>query len=688
MKMVCLATLLNAIFWMLAIHPASSQVILSRATTIIIGEREPLPLKKAAADLASDMQSVFGAPVRVVHQAEAGPSTIVISSVAFRSHGGSDANTPEILQIRALGTGSKQRAVLLTGSDMRGAIYAVYQFSQQFLGVDPMYFWTDIVPAQKEQVIVPAGFFLQDGPPTFTHRGFFINDEDLLTGWHPGTKDGADISLEIWDKIFETILRLKGDMVVPGTFLFPDEPQIRLAQNRGLVISQPVLATHGFRWPADQPYSFKSHPEVLISAWKHSVETFCPDQEVIWTLGYRGRSDRPFWVDDPSGGTTDAEHAATIQSAVAEEMKILKDKYQNGPMIMNAWMEMVPLLKKDLLHVPEGVTLVWPDDGHGNLRDGGAISKGQGVYYHTAMYDEFSNQLTEAVPVQRIQHELGRAAAAGATKYLLINTSDIRPVVMTTQAAMELGWGTKPWLANPNQSSLFLQNWARDHYGAKAAQILAEYYQAYFDAPGRYDIQIFPWSPHLLEDNAYHFVARSILVNLMRGDDTVREHGTMPLRQVAALFERSTAEAQPRWERVKELAQESEPLIWPQGRKLFQAHVLTQLGIEINGNLMLHEICKAAQAQTTAEQLTHVEKAITYTQAALQSLHDAEFGKWAGFYKGDLMVNVRQTLALAEGYRDMLKGRPLPKDLIVAVYPEPPYDVIEAYQGERVVPTY
>src|SRR5207248_6399451 len=51
----------------------------------------------------------------------------------------------------------------------------------------------------------------------FKYRGLFINDEDLLTGWAPGeAKDHTGISLEVWNKIFETILRLKGNMVAPG----------------------------------------------------------------------------------------------------------------------------------------------------------------------------------------------------------------------------------------------------------------------------------------------------------------------------------------------------------------------------------------------------------------------------------------------------------------------------------------
>jgi hypothetical protein len=38
---------------------------------------------------------------------------------------------------------------------MRGTIFAIYQFSQQYLGVDPMYYWTDHEPAKHVSMQCP-----------------------------------------------------------------------------------------------------------------------------------------------------------------------------------------------------------------------------------------------------------------------------------------------------------------------------------------------------------------------------------------------------------------------------------------------------------------------------------------------------------------------------------------------------
>jgi hypothetical protein len=270
---------------------------------------------------------------------------------------------------------ARRNEVLLTGSDVRGAIYAVYEFSQRFLGVDPFWWWTDHQPARRTAVRVPASFSLTQGP-VIRYRGWFINDEDLLTGWKPGIADRTGIALEVWDKLFEALLRLKGNMVVPGTFIFPYEPQVRLAGERGLIVSQhhiEVLGLNTWRWPEDQPYSFFTHPDLLAAAWRSAAGQYDPNQEVILTLGYRGRHDRAFWVDDKDAPPGDAGRAAAIRRAIDRQMEIVRGLRRDPYFLMNAWMESVDFIRKGLLKIPEGVTLVWPDGGNGLIRDEGRI---------------------------------------------------------------------------------------------------------------------------------------------------------------------------------------------------------------------------------------------------------------------------------------------------------------------------
>jgi hypothetical protein len=59
-------------------------------------------------------------------------------------------------------------------------------------------------------------------------------------------------------------------MVVPGTWIFPYEPPIQAAADRGLIITRHHVNTLGldtYRWSKNKLYSFSSAPELLESAW-------------------------------------------------------------------------------------------------------------------------------------------------------------------------------------------------------------------------------------------------------------------------------------------------------------------------------------------------------------------------------------------------------------------------------------
>src|SRR5260370_952081 len=63
------------------------------------------------------------------------------------------------------------RVVLLAGADMRGTIYAIYEFSRKYLGIDPLYYWTDREPARRASIEIPASLDLNFPSPLFKYRG-------------------------------------------------------------------------------------------------------------------------------------------------------------------------------------------------------------------------------------------------------------------------------------------------------------------------------------------------------------------------------------------------------------------------------------------------------------------------------------------------------------------------------------
>ncbi len=666
---------------------AYAGVTVTASTTILIDTAEPGPLQKAASDLAADFQRVFGQRGRIVHNpAQAGTSVIWIALEKNLPPGVTRPSGWETLRIQALPNG-----VALTGSDTRGAIYAIYQFSQQFLGVDPLYWWTDHAPARRAEASLDDGFSLTEGP-AWHFRGWFLNDEDLFTGWKPGTPDGTGISLELWDHIFEAILRLKGDMVVPGTWIFPYEPQIEAAGQRGLIVTQHHVNTLGldtYKWPKNKVMSYLSDPHSLESAWRIAAGEYPKNMEILWSVGFRGQNDYPFWQDDPNAPTTDAGRAAIIRAAIDKQIEIVKSMYPYPEILMNAWREAATFIHEGLLKIPDEATLIWADNGHGILDDRGAIAKGEGEYYHTAMYDYMSNHYSEMVPLQRIQRELGRAAKAGATRWLLVNTANVRPVVMTTRAVFELAWNPTAWIApGSTESEKYLEKWSREEFGNAAGPAVTGYYNAYFTAPAKYNTP----EDAIAGDNLYQTAARGLLLSYLEGDSPLlaRLNGRIPhkgLADLAAKLIDAGRAADARWKQARALADKARPLVSKDRLDFFQANILTQVDLHTHFNRMVIDLAEVEQTPDKAGKIANVQAAIKEGEAAAAAMHAAEYGNWKGYYTdGDWLLDTPRTLALARAYVDSLEGRPVPLNAIVRAKDNGfAYYRITAYQGTQTV---
>lgn len=681
-------------------------VTIDRTVTIVESPQEPVALHRATEDLRSDFAKVFGQTPRLAARLEdAGPTAILIAQdsnlpAAVDCARTTDTEAFALSTAGAQAAGKSKRVVCLTGTDMRGTIYAIYQFSQQYLGVDPMYYWTDHEPVKRTSIQIPASLDQKFPAPVFRYRGFFINDEDLLTGWAPGeAKDHTGISLAVWDKICETVLRLKGNMIVAGTWPFADEPQDRLVAERGLLLNQhhaEPLGVNFSRWPYDVPYNFTADPQFIENAWKNAVAAYPGDQQILWEIGLRGLSDEPYSALDPAVRNNDKAQGQLISKALAEQVSIVRAKYPDAVFITDLWMEGAKLMRSGDLVIPPHVITVWPDTGYGYMQDNGQVKAGEGAYIHVAMYNFVANQLSELTPVSRIFDSLGRFQKAGATSFLLVNTSDIRPVTMGASAVLDFGWEG----ASIGSSDLFYTNWATEQFGAKAASAVAAVYKAYFDAPANR-----PGTPPLpYGDNYYHSIARSLVRNVMVQWPTYWLPGQAPFWteppirpnsyapdwsfQQAQTEIKACGDAEPRWDAVWRQALAAEPLVASDRRDFYQAGVLTMIAINRDSNRMLLALSQAVIALHSGDHATAVARtneAIQDIDELKQSEAKAEYGKWKNWYHGDWLTGVDRTRELLEDFANYLKNPDAPIPPPIEWNNWEAYYYIQHYEGTRTV---
>ncbi len=677
-------------------------ITLNSKATILVDAKQPIAIQRAAQDLASDMQKVFGQAPRIIgNEQDSGPVSIVLGDEGAGAPAHHDPN-PEAFSITSgpAANGGKAQVIRLAGADMRGTLFAIYQFSQQYLGIDPMYYWTDHQPARHTSVQIPAALDQKFAAPVFHYRGFFINDEDLLTGWAPGEgKDGTGISLEVWNKICETILRLKGNMVVAGSWPFPNEPQDHVVAERGLLLNQhhaEPLGVNFSRWPHDVPYNFTADPQYIENAWKNAVAAYPKDQDILWEIGLRGLSDQPYSALDPSVRGNEPAQGHLISKAIADQMQIVRAKYPHAVFITDLWMEGANLMRSGDLVIPPSVVTVWPDTGYGYMQDGGQVKAGDGAYIHVAMYNRSANQLSELTPVDRIFSSLGRFQKAGATSFLLVNTSDLRPVTMGASAVLDFGWNGTAL----GSSDEFYRNWSTEEFGTKAAPAVSAVYAAYFKAPA--NLPGTPARPY--GDNYYHTTARELLRNAMLQWPTYGLPGQSPFwaqpspqpipydrekyLQQAAVEIKACGDAQARWDGVWRQALAAEPLVGADRREFYQAGVLTMIAINRNSNHMLLSVSQAIQALHNGDHATAMAKtnqALADMDAIKQAETKAEYGKWKNWYHGDWLTGVERTRQLVQEYASYLQDPNAPVPPPVDLSNWEAYYHIQHYEGTRTV---
>jgi hypothetical protein len=626
------------------------EVVLDADTPWVVGADQPEAIQRALDDVKADWYKVFGhAPIvlREPPNSWKGPLIYLGLKGGWRE---TLLKEPfagaESFALRAARDDAGRPALIAAGGDLRGCIYAAYALSEEILGVDPWYYWVDKEPVRRDRIEVPTGFDKRFGPPTFKYRGWFINDEDLLGGFAPDALRENVFSLEMHDRICETLLRLRGNMIVPGTFVFPDERCQELASRRGLVLNMHhilVVGLNTYRWPKNVPFSYDKNPELMERYWQTCIDAF-KGREVVWTVGYRGKHDRPFWVDEPELKAP-AARGAVITRAIAKQVEMIRKVDPQAMIIANLWSEGAEMMHAGHLKLPADVVLVWPDDGTGLICDNGTVQAGQGTYYHTAMLNSSSNQLSEMVNPGRIHAELGRFARAGATNFFLVNVSDVRPVPLSTDCAMRFTWNAAPYLDKTDAENMdaFLVDWSRRQFGAELSEKAAAVYAEYFNIPYQRRSQ--------RHGEAY---LNTRLRALDRQAATLIAAGKPLGEKLLGEAADAVKFAGENRAYLAELLRKAESLaarIPDERRMFYQSHVLTPIRIHLHMLEILESYGQAVAAYGSGDKphsIAHIEKSLAASDDLFAALHQAEYGKWSHWFLGERFVGV-------ESSRDQLR---------------------------------
>lgn len=413
-----------------------------------------------------------------------------------------------LLQTIVHPTKSINQALVITGSDVRGTAYGVFNISER-IGVSPWYWWADVAPVQQKKLSISIDQYLS-APPSVKYRGIFINDEDWgLQPWAAKTfePETGDIGPKTYAKVFELLLRLKANLIWPAmhpsTKAFYSYPgNIKVAAEYEIVVgsshAEPMLRNNVGEWnqKAMGAFNYITNQPKVYSYWESRVKESSANN-AIYSMGMRGVH------DSGMEGVKSPKETVPLLEKIFTDQRGLLQKYVNPdikkvPQAFTIYKEVLDVYESGL-KVPEDITLVWPDDNYGYIQrlsnaQEQQRSGGSGVYYHASYWGRPHDYLwLSTTNPALMREEMMKAYAMQAKNIWVLNVGDIKPCEYNIQLFLDMAYWAEPF-KNSAYLQTHLQQWCAGKWGAKNAGAIAGLIKQYYQLAWERRPEFMGWS--------------------------------------------------------------------------------------------------------------------------------------------------------------------------------------------------
>ena len=590
----------------------------NKRATLYVDKGDYKGVVRAFHDLNADFARVTGAAMPVAHEVSGlkgaaviigtiGKSELVDQLIAEKKINPSaitgkwDAYHLELVDKPIPGV---EHAWVIAGADKRGTIYGIYDLSEQ-IGVSPWYYWADVPSKKSKSLYIAPRTQIQDFPRV-KYRGIFLNDEaPALTSWVEANH--GNYTHEFYVKVFELILRLKGNFLWPAmwnnAFSDDDPKNMILADEYGIVTSnshhEPMMrADKEWNRYGKGKWDYSVNAENLYDFWMEGAKRH-KNYESIFTLGMRGQEDTPMSED---------ENIGLLERIVDDQRKILEEVFDDRdisdvPQVWTLYKE-VQSYYENGMRVPDDVTLLWSDDNWGNIRRLPTPQErkrkgGAGVYYHfDYVGGPRSYRWMNVTPLAKIWEQMNLAYHYDATQIWITNVGDLKPMEYPIEYFLRLAWNPEQWPKEKIQD--FGLMWASREFGAEYAAEIEALMTGYTRHNGRRRPELMSPETYsvLYYDEAERIEAE--LADLVSRAE--RLYKKMPSNKKDAFFQL---------------------VLHP----VKAAATVSRLNIAVAKNRLY-----AMQGRASANQYAKEAKAFFQTDAKLkQQYHELNGGKWDGF---------------------------------------------------------
>ena len=457
------------------------EAVALKGATLSYEATEPKAVQIAVASLQLVFSRVMGfSPMK------ADKATIMIGTVGFNKQIDRWVKSGKLANLK----GKREKFIITTidgqvviaGSDRRGTVFGIYELSRQ-MGVSPWYWWMDVPVAKHDYVGVLPGTYT-DGEPAVEFRGLFLNDEaPCLTTWVKNTFGTNYGDHNFYAKVFELILRLKGNFLWPamwGWAFYADDPEnSKTADDMGVMMGtshhEPMARNHQEyarnrqAWGA---WNYQTNQTKLDQFFREGIERMKGTEDVV-TIGMRGDGDEAM---------SDKADTKLMERIINNQRKIIKDvtgkPAEKTTQVWALYKEVQDYYDAGL-RVPDDVMILISDDNWGDIRRVPTAAErtrkgGWGIYYHVDYVGAPRNsKWLNVTQTQQMFEQLSLAYDHGIQRMWILNVGDLKPMEYPITLFMDMAWNPKEYTQQnvTDHTKNFFRTVCGDSIATEAADI-------------------------------------------------------------------------------------------------------------------------------------------------------------------------------------------------------------------------
>ncbi|MDO6819103.1 glycosyl hydrolase 115 family protein [Zobellia sp. 1_MG-2023] len=460
---------------------------------VVIGKQVSETEINVAEDLQKDLEKVLSGEVVVVNDINIVPEKAMAILIGTPQSNSLIAtfNQSKKINITAENPGprggiwskvtSKKRKeiIVLAGSDVQGLQYAIYDYAQEILEIDPLQYWTGKEIPKKKAIDLFAFSERKIVPPKVPILCYFENDVDELANYRGKL---LEYDWESYTEMINSLVRLRYNAIQlfdmlgrPEFFIRPEyqdltdykvdvdyvEKMIDYAQEKGMKVAIDFALGYQIHpMSADKATCWKDYKEDWLTAWRYYLEETPLRKTDIFIL--RPRHQVWDWEYESSCGESKIEVFNQVYKAfgdLVDEYKPNADKvlvcYSDG---MEMW--------NDGFRPPKDWIVAWSDHGFGDFEHLPKTTDGYnfGTYMHAGFWLNHTVHNPYPEKVESVMKDM--FSTYDADKFCLVNGQNFRPFLLNIEAYSEV-------CNDPDnfEAASFYSKWTKRYFNDNSATL-------------------------------------------------------------------------------------------------------------------------------------------------------------------------------------------------------------------------